>query len=490
MSLLPLPALLADAPPKLPTQHMRFELTTATVRVGAPDTNWSSPLPGIASDEEQRAALLFAVQAGWPVWLEFRATGNDAEKLLDRPDAWEPSATWVFEKDASIAELLKSVDEARNARRPALEDVLDVLPLLHELGATRARGDIPGGKLDVEPELLTVLAFIPLEERDAALEPVDQRQDPPIDAREFRFSHFVASRMNVAVLDNVVISLQLPDPSPCAIGEPSNEEVATLSLARSPLVTVRSRYLPTSRDVCGCDIAIAMLKNAVEFYDAVARRLHLALDDLEHDFYQHDDGDPEGLREYFRRLQQLGQTIENIEHDIRHLLRRMPPDLGADDLLIRRLLRSYYGSELDRVCALQTEIRMASETMASVLSTKQLTASQEDQKRSERFQRDATLVASAILVPALVASIYGANVQLPAKETWWALGELVGLMIFGAVLTWWYIHRPRDDQRFVRSGSSVARQKRIALRRFNPMVVIALVALIAAIAAMAVGSSA
>jgi Mg2+ and Co2+ transporter CorA len=272
------------------------------------------------------------------------------------------------------------------------------------------------------------------------------------------------------VLDNIVVSMQLPDPEPCTIVPPREGE-QTPRLARSPALTVRTRYLPAAMDLGGADIAIGLLTNAVEFCAALGGRLRGAMDEVEEGFYgamdevedafhrKHDKVDPARLTEYFQRLQLLGQAVEEVERDIRQLLRRLPPERGTEEPLVRRLLASYYRTELDQLGSLQTDIRMAGETMASVLSAQQLQAAQTEQQRSQRFQRAATLVASAILVPALVASLYGANVQLPGRETWWALGGLVALMVCGGLVTWWYMETrdaPRQRRHHAVAATAIA----------------------------------
>src|SRR4051812_39077039 len=161
-----LPAALADPRSNVEQHHAHFELATASVRVtvlrdGEPHA-WSTPLRDLAKSHDQRTALVYAVRKGWPVWLEFRVVGGDAAKLLDPPGAWEPGPRWAFGTSDSVADVLQLVDGARELPRPSLKDVLDVLPLLHELGASRAGRDIRRDSFDVTPELLSVLAFIPL----------------------------------------------------------------------------------------------------------------------------------------------------------------------------------------------------------------------------------------------------------------------------------------------------------------------------------------
>ena len=77
-------------------------------------------------------------------------------------------------------------------------------------------------------------------------------------------------------------------------------------------------------------------------------------------------------------------------------------------------------------------------------------------RRLARLQRVATLVASAILVPALVASIFGANVPVPGQGTrrgWWAM---TALMVGGGALTFALISAIESGQGLRLKRRSVA----------------------------------
>jgi hypothetical protein len=71
------------------------------------------------------------------------------------------------------------------------------------------------------------------------------------------------------------------------------------------------------------------------------------------------------------------------------------------------------------------------------------TASREE-RRSRDFQNTLTLLAGVLLVPTLVASIYGANTELPGRGSWTGFGILVAAMVISALVTYIVI---RDWQR-------------------------------------------
>ena len=77
-------------------------------------------------------------------------------------------------------------------------------------------------------------------------------------------------------------------------------------------------------------------------------------------------------------------------------------------------------------------VRGASEMVATSTAQKQ-------EERSERLQNVGTLVASVFLVPTLIGTIYGANTNLPGRDTWTGFVLMVAIMIGSGALTYWVI---------------------------------------------------
>jgi hypothetical protein len=74
-------------------------------------------------------------------------------------------------------------------------------------------------------------------------------------------------------------------------------------------------------------------------------------------------------------------------------------------------------------------------SLARTIETARATTAGLERERDERVQRIWAAFAAALLVPGLVAAIFGANVSLPGKETWWGTGLLLGLIALTVTAT-------------------------------------------------------
>lgn len=126
----------------------------------------------------------------------------------------------------------------------------------------------------------------------------------------------------------------------------------------------------------------------------------------------------------------------------------------AGDRGVIKDVRRNYDEALSEVRVLRQDLRASVDMMASTLASKQLVVAhhqeqrareqlrlaEEQRDRNERFMRDATLIASLVLLPTLIATIYGANVGLPFRDN--AIGTVVLVvgMVVAAMLAWRLIH--------------------------------------------------
>jgi Mg2+ and Co2+ transporter CorA len=114
-----------------------------------------------------------------------------------------------------------------------------------------------------------------------------------------------------------------------------------------------------------------------------------------------------------------------------------------------------YAQAVDRIRALRQDLRASVDMMASTVASRQLVIAhrqegqarqqlalaEEQRERNERFMRDATLVASVVLLPTLVATVYGSNVALPFKNRLAGSILLIAAMVIGAALAWLVLRR-------------------------------------------------
>ena len=74
-------------------------------------------------------------------------------------------------------------------------------------------------------------------------------------------------------------------------------------------------------------------------------------------------------------------------------------------------------------------------SLVSAVSTSQaLRIARESQRSSEHFQRVVSVLGAAVVGPALVAGVFGANTALPGQGKWWGFALMLVLMAAAAAV--------------------------------------------------------
>jgi Mg2+ and Co2+ transporter CorA len=95
---------------------------------------------------------------------------------------------------------------------------------------------------------------------------------------------------------------------------------------------------------------------------------------------------------------------------------------------------------IDRALA---DLRALSDVLRTSTDLVTTMESSEQSRQAERFQELVTLVAAVLLVPTLVAGIYGANTRLPGEGHWTGFALMIVTMVVSAALTYVAIRRWR-----------------------------------------------
>lgn len=140
----------------------------------------------------------------------------------------------------------------------------------------------------------------------------------------------------------------------------------------------------------------------------------------------------------------LGDVLRRVGRELALILQRVPAgSRGSGDREATARLERRYENALKMVDSLQMQLRLPGETMASALSTQQFVIAEkhrrldEDRRtEGEKLQRAGTVLASLVLVPGLVAAIYGANVPVPGSEHPQGVMAMLLFMLGGGLLTW------------------------------------------------------
>jgi Mg2+ and Co2+ transporter CorA len=169
-------------------------------------------------------------------------------------------------------------------------------------------------------------------------------------------------------------------------------------------------------------------------------------------------------------IDKLTEIAHLLDRHISTLLRRFSgriPDAPrpARELVPPEVERRYRFA-LDNVHALHQECRLSSQVTVQALMVY-------EQKRHERFQFIAALLASVVLIPTLFASLFGVNFNVPAQNN--KHGFLAFLVVIGVSGVVAYIALKRAQQR----DWKLARRERIWLGIAAGIVVLAFVGLFA-----------
>jgi hypothetical protein len=135
------------------------------------------------------------------------------------------------------------------------------------------------------------------------------------------------------------------------------------------------------------------------------------------------------LRDYPARLaivERLARDIRNPEPSWDSLRPKPDPGLFGRPAIDMDMFWKWAGDVED-------EAKRAVERLSGLISSQQVVLVQRQRLDVERFQRVVTLVGAAVLVPGLVAGIFGANVDLPGGGTSTAFWAMLLLMAAGGV---------------------------------------------------------
>lgn len=355
-----------------------------------------------------------------PMWIELHLELSDENydwfegsispwKQVDRPEVeWEPEAR----------ELLKIADLTapdREQRPTGFETrVLSLLPHLYSLGVNRVLQELQlDEKEAAKVELFPLVGFAPHEDEKISFETL---------------------RMNVAVIDEVIVTIRLPN----LVCPPSAEPRA---LRTAGPLNVPPRFLP-AWDASALDVAEEVARHQAAttraLADEVRRDLQRVLEDAAA-MSSHTDaltGDARLALEQgiLSQFAQLSRIAEMADRQLARLLRRMGSYGEETEKLEPADIRRRYGYALDEVRTLGREIVSARDRHLARADT-------ERQAEREQFQFIAALVGSSILIPTLIAGIFGANVWVPGEAHAEGFVALIAFILAFATGGTWLIDR-------------------------------------------------
>jgi Mg2+ and Co2+ transporter CorA len=354
---------------------------------------WGDDGPRRLSEAELRVgAADTMIRERRPIWAQLalpRLSSAEQAWFEGSVDPWD--RTEAPRIDTSGVELvLERLGLAAATLDHRERELLDRLPHLYGRGVARVAREVWGRRAYRANDLrfFATVAFHPIEDTD-----------PP---------SFWTMRMTVGVIRNVVITIRLPDLR-------WDEESEGFQYAPGEALDVGERFFPVADDLTADDVAEAIGLQQASTARAVSERVAAELRRVERN-WRTESRDAGGLRSRgptdARRVSQMTEQLYRLDRQLSRLLRRLELDgARSDGRSIASDIALRYRFALDELRSLEGNCRLATRAIAQAITT----IEQDDR---ERFHFIAAALASSILVPTLVASIYGANVALPAEGSW------------------------------------------------------------------------
>jgi hypothetical protein len=411
-------------------------------------------IPSPAS-EQGRARLRSARERNCTVWVE-----TLLEELSDDEDAWfdgsfgvwqsmeTPRVDWTPMADILDAIGLPTPALAKTEGEPPASSLLRALPYTYTRGVfgtfrdALSKEEVVRKLVDAIPNkwitAFPMAGFVPRGEGSGR-----------------HGVEYVLLRTIVGVVGHALITVRLPD-FLCTSGPDGGIHRSKDSIVR---LVVPRRFLPLRTMPDGRELAEAIGIHQATTVRAVAGQIR---DRLKAGEDQARTLDPAtagtaasaaagsgATRAHLRKeaigaaahTDELAEIAQHLDRKIAALLRRLGDQTGdasrGADKLVPPEVERRYGFALDEVRSLHQDCRISAEVVRQALS-------RDEQRQGERFQFFAALLASAVLVPTLIASIFGASVEVPAEHSRYGFAALLGVIVIFGSLSFYSLWKARS----------------------------------------------
>jgi hypothetical protein len=192
------------------------------------------------------------------------------------------------------------------------------------------------------------------------------------------------------------------------------------------------------------DLGTLILYELARTYPAASRVLRSWLEQWELDFHRRYDGTERRtlidlrslLAEYERRLTALEQAEEDVSEA---WYRNLTSPRRA------KRLRQLVARSLHEMESFNRALRGALDLLALHGTSQQLRLLHSQSQRGKRLERKVAIVTSVLLVPTLIAGVFGANTKLPWGGRWEGLVLMLGLMILASAIAYVVIRPSAED---------------------------------------------
>lgn len=203
------------------------------------------------------------------------------------------------------------------------------------------------------------------------------------------------------------------------------------------LVAAVSRWWQANERHTAGELGLAVMAELAASYTRARRTLYGWHETWELDFYERrHDTEITTLRD----LRMLGASFRSQLEALNQPGMSRNPQLIWFTHVARSADAERVDDLIDRALA---NLRALSDVLRTSTDLVATLSFSEQSRRSERFQELAALVAAVLLVPTLIAGIYGANTRLPGEGHWSGFALMIITMVLSAPLTLGVIGRWR-----------------------------------------------
>jgi len=186
------------------------------------------------------------------------------------------------------------------------------------------------------------------------------------------------------------------------------------------------------------DLSILILAVLASSHADARAELEAWLESWELDFYRHlDETERETLIEIRGLVAELRKRLVSV--DSAASVASWFPSATASDEADR--VDAAVGQSIRHLRELSDLIRTSLDLVAANSAAAQLRLARNQTRQTEHLQGQVAIATSIFLVPTLIASVFGANTELPGRGEWEGFVSMLLLMVVGALLVYFGFNR-------------------------------------------------
>ena len=284
-------------------------------------------------------------------------------------------------------------------------------------------------------------------------------------------------RVNLAVVGDCLITIRLADRL-CTASRPdrSGVRIAAAEHYEPPNLTVFGRFLTSLDAPSATDMADALASYLTATCSTVAECARDRLRAVERHLIRASfasEGDHAVIPACHAQILAIRATLEPIDEELLRLSQRLAEPNELHPSVARA--RDRYRAAISQLESVEAEIRWASDAAANQLATVRLLEQREEEQRrrsledqsTQRQQKLERIIAglgTALVIAALVPSLFGDDVKLPNRDRQGAFIGMVLLMLGAAGVVFWALvglldSTPSDDHDEEAGGRRAARRR-------------------------------